>query len=325
MIIATPQPLRKLFTHSATIAVALGCVAPLYYYARHLDANGSGWAIINLDDAAVALNRAPETLKANLYKGKNRGYFYAVKRSGRSFFVKYKSEVRIAWERGWQLGAISRSPISEIHNLKFLAADSQAESLQKSTYRNAALEVSRQNDGRYLPDYDAPFLIHQTSLESGGNWVLGQGKRYMYVAGNVAHFGGKQTTIAEQLGVSTRTVQRYLSNTYRVKRGAPAIDKFQLAVCTSVPIQGVEAIKSVAAETSDLDLFREAGRFFVQMVNGKKHVFIACTNLYNSYCVELSRQRWKRSKLNKLIKIDNDRAGGATLLPEAAAFSSPKP
>ncbi len=295
-----PQPYLRF---SANLADTLGALSGIYYYVRFLDKEGKGWAILNIDSAATALNRAPKTIVGQIYRAKQRGLFYrAYKQADGSFFVQYKSDVKLCLEHGIGFGAIASIPLAQLPNLKYLAADATLEAIQKSSIVKAQQLSQTNQDDRRVLDLDHLFADFPSSAKSRGSGILAIGRRCIYLSENILPVGGKQATAATCLDRSRSTIQRRLNNTIRSNRGVPLIQKAQLAVRTTLNPRTIDSLKTIAMETSDLDLFHESRRYFVQTVDGKNQVFYACTNVYNSHCIELSRQRNKRRRLKNLIK-----------------------
>ena len=295
-----PQPYLRF---SANLSDTLGALSGIYYYVRFLDKEGKGWVVFDADDAATALNRAPKTIVGQIYRAKQKGLFYkAEKRSDGLFFVQYKSDVKLCHQYGIGFGAIASIPLAQLPNLKYLAADATLEAIQKSSIAKAQ-QVSKTNqDDRTVLDLDRLFADFPSSAKSRGAGILAIGRRCVYLSEQIIPVGGKQATAATCLDRSRSTIQRRLHSTIRSNRGVPPIQKAQLAIRTKIIPKAIDSFKTIALETSDLDLFHESRRYFIQTVDGKNQVFYACTNVYNSDCIELSRQRNKRRRLKKAIE-----------------------
>lgn len=301
-----PQSFPNLQPHlrfSANLADTLGSGAGIYYYVRFIDKEGQGWATIDLNSAATALDRAPKTVVGQIYRAKQKGLFYrAYKQADGSFFVQYKSDVKLCKEYGIGFGAIASIPLAQLPNLRYLAADATLEAIQKSSIAKAQQLSKTNQDDRRVLDLDRLFADFPSSVKSRGTGILAIGRRCVYLSEQIVPVGGKQVTAATCLDRSRSTIQRRLNNTIRSNRNVPPIQKAQLAVRTKIIPKAIDSFKTIALETSDLDLFHESRRYFIQTVDGKNQVFYACTNVYNSDCIELSRQRNKRRRLKKAIE-----------------------
>ena len=296
---------------SANLADRLGSGSVIYYYTRFLDTEGQGWTAIDINSAATALNRATKTIIGQIYRAKQKGLFYrAYKRSDGLYFVQYKSDVKLCFEHGISFGAIASIPLAQLPNLKYLATDATLEAIQKSSIVKAQQLSKINQDDRTVLDLDRLFADFPSSAKSRGSGILAIGRRCVYLSETIIPVGGKQVTAATCLDRSRSTIQRRLHPTIRANRGVSPIQKAQLAIRTNLNPQTIDSFKTIAMETSDLDLFQESRRYFIQTVDGRKQVFYACTNVYNSHSIELSRQRNKRRRLKKL---NQGRAGGLTL------------
>lgn len=300
MIANFPQ-LTQQFTFSSSVLELMGGLAPIYYAIRYLDKPGTGELLVSTEVLASLIKRTEGTVINQLYRLKQAGYAWqAHKVSPGIFKVSYKSETRILGNHGIRnLGTCARTSIIYLPHWRQLSTQAVAESLQKVTLHKAGVEVSKSTGSNLrVPDIDTLFVDWLGSQKSRGFGHLATGKQCIYLSEQFVPIGGKQATIAEQQGLSLSTIKRRLGKNQPI--GAPPLEKHQLAIRSPLTEKIIENMKLAAIETSDLNLFQEAQRYFVQSINGVRQVFYACTNVYNALCIELSRQRHKRFKLKKL-------------------------
>ena len=309
MIISNFKPLSQLFRFSARLAESLGSLAGIYFLVRGLDKPGSGNISITLQQASEYLERSPSTIRAYIHKALRNGVFQRVQNDGNGkYHIHYTSDVKLCVSLGIGLGAIARAPMNRVSNLKFLAAEATAEAIQKKSLHHAAKQISKTNSDKRIPDLDKIFTQVIGSEKSAGRGYLGMGTRCLYLDSSFVSVGGKQETIADSLDRCRATVNRRLSNTYRLNRHLPLLQKRQLAIASEMPTRALPILRDEALMSGNLDEFNFAQRHFPKNVNGHLNLFQAHTNIYNCSDIELTRQKHKRSRLSRAFALKKQKS-----------------
>ena len=199
----------------------------LWYWVRSLDTEGSGKVSFRILDAEVELERSKSTIKRYLENGLALGLFRSVEvRYGR-VVVYYASTKAIAIRQGlMHWGAVAEVPVSDLQNLRVVATEVQAFSLQNSSVYLAKQSTPKGLRAKVIKPED---VLLKASLCSAGENVVHVGKRCMFVEPESVLVGVSQERIAETLRRNVRTVRRRLSNSWRSQRGIAPILKKQLA------------------------------------------------------------------------------------------------
>jgi len=217
----------------ASIVQIASRAARLWIVVRSLDhplngGNGSGLVRISIDELCQWLNRSERSIWRYLKDALSKKFLHSCHCENGQLQIEYrglKSLCRLLGLDG--LGAISEFPLKEIQHAKTRATDTQAEKLQAQSFHKMKEDFGRFARGSKKA---AELLFNSSSSEKvPGDAVIARGKRLLYLEPYWRPFGGSQKQIADRLGVSLRTVQYRLSNTWREARDIPLIDKAQTA------------------------------------------------------------------------------------------------
>ena len=216
------------FVQASAQAARLWCVA------RSLDhpdnrMDGCGITRTSLNELAEWLQRSTRTVWRYLQEAKKLGFIHRHWWVGDKLNIEYCSMKRIAKKLGLKaIGAVGMFPLKDIQHARAKAAEIQAEGLQRQSDYKKKEEWGRFARGQA----SASELLARTSSSArvtGGDAFIARGKRLLYLGPHWRPFGGSQATIAQRLGVSVRTVQNRLNNSWREQRGLEPIEKAQTA------------------------------------------------------------------------------------------------
>jgi hypothetical protein len=233
------QTLKQLLTNSplAILPAEFVQVAPgsarLWCLVRSLDhpdngKGGCGILAAALDELANWLNRSTRTVWRYLSEALRQGFIRRHWWEGDRLFIEYAGIKAIAKKLGLKsIGAVGCFPLAQIEHAKAKAAEIQAEDLQRKSFYKMREEWGRFSRGaksaaELLSDWSPSARV------SGGERIA-RGNRLLYLAPWVRPFGASQASIANRIGVCTRTVQNRLSNAWREERGIEPIEKAQAA------------------------------------------------------------------------------------------------
>ena len=216
----------------------------LWYACRAIDQSGSGRVQCAIADLANVLQVSIATIRRYLKDGKRLKFFRDARTAHGIVTVFYSSTVQVCMANGLEsLGAVTEVAISDLHNLKAIATQAEAQKLQQASYHKA-----RKGQKRPIPTANEliPSSVKSQPCKRSGasGQVVQTGDRFLFVSPDFIPFGGSQRTAAKNLGRSSRTVARRLSNRDRFKKGLPILERRQLAiVCTSNQTKAIDALR----------------------------------------------------------------------------------
>lgn len=186
--------------------------APLKIWCfAQLAANGSGRANFSLEFAAGELQRSVSSIRRLLNQARSLGLIRHFYTEGDRAIVYPYALKKIAKAAGLEsLAEIAEIKYEDIKNLNIKCTEAIAAGLQRASLF-AAKESQRDipEENRIKPIN--PLVNHAAP----GQRVLWLGPRFIGVSEKFLLWGASQSAIASQRGISERTVQRHLSNTYR--------------------------------------------------------------------------------------------------------------
>ena len=297
---STKKQLTKRKRHDVVIVASMVDKLPasqkLYWYCRMIDSDGSGKVTISANEVAIALGKDRSTISRWLQNctrpvGRSQMFTSVIKSHG-SCTLYYTSLVKLAIGLGLtkeDFGAIGRISLKELGRLSYAATEIQTDWLQKKAHYAHAKEIEEQA----RKDEKRPWVDRITSIFEGKSFDYAhEGKRttkderYYLVSSNFTFNGVPQSHIAKTLGVSTRTVQRRLSNTQRSRFGYPEVRKYQLARRQALTTENWEKLAISCGEMESANEFR-------RLFNWKGRVYKAEQNVY-WLPVELVRKKGLR-------------------------------
>lgn len=217
----------------AAIVQVASRAARLWCLVRSLDhpvngGFGSGFVRTSIDELCQWLNRSERSVWRYLKDALSKKFLHSCHCENGQLQIEYRGLKSLCRLLGLEsLGAIAEFPLSEIQHAKARATDIQAEKLQAQSFHKMKEDFGKFARGAR----PAAELLSNSSSSAKvpGDACIARGKRLLYLAPWWRPFGGSQKAIADRLGVSLRTVQYRLSNTWRESRGIPLIDKAQSA------------------------------------------------------------------------------------------------
>lgn len=199
----------------------------LWYWVRSLDIRGSGQVDFCISQAETELGCSKLTIKRYLENGLALGLFRSVERCHGRVKLYYSSLANVCIRQGlYGWGAVAEVPVSDLKNLRVVATELQAFSLQAASVYLAKLSVPRGLRSNVVKPED---VLQKASHCSRGANVVHVGKRCLFLSEDAIAVGVSQSRLAKSLGRCDRTIRRRLSNEWRASRGIPAIFKRQLA------------------------------------------------------------------------------------------------
>lgn len=221
----------------------------LWFYCRWVDEVGSGRAIFDINDAAAELEVSKSTIRKWLCWGKRHEMWRHYQSAKDIVSIYYTSSHRLAA----RVGLNNFGPVLEIediasvanHRLPMLATDAEISDLQTQSRFAAHCEqiartmvrvkTHRFNDGaKFARKPLQPWKLFNHPATNLAR-VLWQAGVKLGVSEGFVAYGASQTSVADRRGLSLRTVNRHLSNQYRVSkspvrgfRGFIPCERFQI-------------------------------------------------------------------------------------------------
>jgi hypothetical protein len=192
---------------------------------------GSGVGRFTITAASVLLRRSPSRVRRLLSDAKNSGLIRNYKQRGDWVKVFYSSlENAIAIAKLDSIGPIASISVDSLPNLHIFATEIEAQSLQRTSLYRQGKDESAQGSPLHKPE-----ILLSPSVHLAG--VIDRGRRFVYCDRNFRFYGGSQAAIAKSRGLTSSTVSRHLSNSYRLaaspvrkfRQELPPIIKKQLA------------------------------------------------------------------------------------------------
>ncbi|MBD2076272.1 hypothetical protein H6F86_20795 [Phormidium sp. FACHB-592] len=264
----------------------------LWFAVRAVDTLGRGCAEFDLRQMAASLGRGVSTVQRYLRDGLKLRLFRSVNGLGAGQYRVYYAGLHNVCRRMQisNFGAVVEVTVGDLRHMRFIAAEAQAQHLQKCSRFKA-----QQKHKRGLAKPGALLSPSHYSVGVRGK-VLHHGRSATYVSEDFIPFGTKQSTIAKSLGRSDRTIRRRLSNDAdakhgRIQKGLPKVVKRQL-------IQAVQDAVSDRVFVQAGGMFEDSRVFF-----SKGRYWKRLTNIYASpyrtLCMKASRHF-----LNKKVAKD---------------------
>ncbi|MCT7965172.1 bifunctional DNA primase/polymerase [Laspinema sp. D1] len=272
--------------------------APLKIWAfAQLAAKGSGRAEFSLEFAAGELQRSVSSIRRLLTQAMRLGLIRHFYTEGDRAIVYPYALKKIAKAAGLEtLAEIAEIKYEDIKNLNIKCTEAIAAGLQRASLF-AAKESQRDipEENRIKPINP---LVNHAAL---GQRVLWLGPRFIGVSEKFVLWGASQSVIASHRGVSERTIQRHLSNTYRNQpsevRGSRSdlepINKAQ--ICQRLPRRmnflGNPAFSEILIDDLDGKILACGDR-----------VYRCHTNLYQfDAIVSLAGYKWRRAAYKSFL------------------------
>lgn len=267
--------------------------APLKIWAfAQLAAKGSGRAEFSLEFAAGELQRSVSSLRRLLAQGRSLGLIRHFYTEGDRAIVYPAALKKISKIAGLEsLHEIAEVRIGDIKNLNIKCTEAIAAGLQRASLF-AAKESQR----------DIPIKpFNPLTRADLGQRVLWKGDRFIGVSEKFTLWGASQQLIADERGISERTVQRHLSNSYRTQpsevRGSRSdLDPIKKAqICQRLPRRlnflGNPAFSDYLIDDLDGKILACGDR-----------VYRCHTNLYQfDVIVSLAGYKWRRAAYKSFL------------------------
>ena len=201
----------------ANLRYKLGAWIELWYQLRAIDIDGSGKFELRFKDLCRLLKKRGSTVYQLLREGRAQGGLrkYSVSRGVVKGYLSSLINVCLANDLdSW--GAVSHCPAKDLKDeLKLTTiATITAFEQSKARYTFGRSFKNHQRRGAFLFSVDNAIrsdisFSSQKPVDGARELMLGIDDRYLYGTKSLLVFGTTQNTIADSLGVSTRTVQRY--------------------------------------------------------------------------------------------------------------------
>ncbi len=211
----------------ASRAARLWCVVRSLNHPEN-SGTGSGLVEISITELCQWLNRSERSVWRYLKDAVAKGYLHNYHCEYGQLRIEYRGLKSLCKHLGLShMGAIGVFPLNQIEHAKAHATSIQAEKLQAQSFYQMKEWFGRFARGAKT----AAELLEKSSSSAKvpGDVIVSRGNRLLYLAPHWRPFGGSQQGIADRLGVSLRTVQYRLSNTWRKQRGIELIEKAQSA------------------------------------------------------------------------------------------------
>jgi hypothetical protein len=213
---------------------------------KHQDpSKGCGIGKFSLQAAATITKLKPDTIRGYLRDAKKSGLIHNYKQKGNWVTVYYLSfEKAITLANLKKLGPIAAIKIDDLANIHIIATEVEAQHLQRQSFYHQRLKEveqikSRGDDPGETPtQLIAPTTLLHPSVKPAQ--VLARTERFICVDSDFRCYGGSQETITSSRGISTATVSRHLSNSYRL--AASPVRKFREELPPIIKKQVVERL-----------------------------------------------------------------------------------
>lgn len=189
---------------------------------------GAGIGKFTLTAASVILNRSPGHIRKLLSAAKKSGLIRSYKQRRDWITVYYSSlEKAIAIAGLGKIGPIASVNIDSLKNIHLLATEVEAQNLQRSSFHLQWREEIEQIKPGEPSGLRTPVQLMTPTLQTCDNLarVLGRSQRFIFCESGFKFYGGSQEAIAQLRGLSSSTVSRHLSNSYRL--AASPVRKFR--------------------------------------------------------------------------------------------------
>ncbi|MGL4375984.1 MAG: reverse transcriptase domain-containing protein [Microcoleaceae cyanobacterium] len=284
----------RLFSH-------YGQCLKIWLFSRWLDqafGQGSGKVSFSLFDAGTLLNRGESTIRKYLAQASKKGLIrsFATTKEGQCtvFYTSLEKAVQGAGMN--ELGPVASCPINRLEAVQVIATEIELAQLQKASFyaaKQAQKEEGKENPYKeIIPSMICPDDLLAPTCELPAR-VLGKTDRWIYTSEGFIPYGGSQKSVAIVRDITSRTVERHLSNNYR--QSPSPKNKYREGLAPL--LKGQIAQRVTRSRSKELlaaaKYFGEAGKFF-QMGD---RVFERKCNIYADFDFSLVRCRFRRRRL----------------------------
>jgi len=189
---------------------------------KHQDpSKGCGIGKFSLKAASIILHLKADTIRGLLRDAKKSGLIHNYKQQGDWVKVFYSSlEKAIALTDLEKLGPIAAVKIDDLANIHIIATEVEAQHLQQASFHRQRQEEVQQIKAQGSDPGQPTQLIAPTTLlhpsEQPAQVMARKSDRFIFCESGFRFYGGSQEAIANSRGISTATVSRHLSNSYRL-------------------------------------------------------------------------------------------------------------
>lgn len=265
--------------------------ARLWAYVRSLDnpvngGSGRGVICIPFIELQEGLNRSERSVFRYLADAKAKGFIYSYRVRRGMVRIRYVAIEKVAEKLGLsQLGPVVRFPLEQLPQAKVKAAEGQLLHTQQASFWEMKADWGKFARGSKT----AEELLSSDKVPGGV--VITRGERLLYLHPHWRPFGAAQAPAAETLGVSTRTIQYRLSDSWREERGLEPLNKAQTAkqVYEDMPLDYL------------VDLVKHKERSDERFVFLGQRLFEVGTNLYEFADLQLHSQRRRKTEYRRKL------------------------
>lgn len=204
--------------HSA-LRYKFGAWISLWYCLRGIDTDGCGKVVVDFDTLCSLLDRKRSTVYELLRQGKKMGGIrsYTVKKNILTAYYGSLSNLCVEHElRSW--GAVSTTTLGTDKDLKRASIESRT-ALGQSASRSNLTACLKSNQKKAFNSLSVEKAITAQggfsslkTVKGARNLILDVDRKYIYGTKALIVFGCNQDSIADGVGVSTKTVQRFQTN-----------------------------------------------------------------------------------------------------------------
>lgn len=254
---------------------------------------GQGKTEFNLKEAAKALGVGVSTVRRYLAKAKAAGLLRFFKTSSDEAVVYYSSLEKVARAAGLEeLGAIGEITLDDLKPGQLAIAATEITTQHQQRQSFWAAKEEKENKKLKRKPLKAELLFSPPC----GNLarVIGRNKGILYVSEGFITYGASQESVARQRGVSTRTVQRHLSNLYRTQPSPVRGHRSELGFCYKVQL-AQRVRRGITPKIASLAGFEEDA---ARLIHGphNRMFYLGCNIYYPDR--ELVRARYRRRAMN---------------------------
>ena len=206
-----------------------GACSKIWLLARALDnsrdkfwfSQGCGIATLSITATKKQLNRGSSTIYRYLAIAKQKGLIRRYRVTGDWVTIYYTSLENAARLAGFDsIGPVSEIEIADLESLTVTATEVEAAALQRESFHVAKLNeqerLKANSQGSIKVRMVDPVRLTSPPCGTPARVLGWLGQRWVCVSEGFVLYGGSQKAIALRRGVCIRTVQRHLSNSYRL-------------------------------------------------------------------------------------------------------------
>ena len=272
---------------------------PLKIWAfAQLAAKGSGRADFSLEFAAGELQRSVSSIRRLLTQARSLGLIRHFYTEGDRAIVYPFALKKIAKAAGLEsLHEIAEIKLADIKDLNIKCTEAIAAGLQR-----ASLFAAKESQKDLPQEKQAKFINPLDTRAAQEKRVLWRGDRFCGVSEGFLLWGASQGAIASGRGISSRSIRRHLSNSYRLRPSEARGSRSGLK-----PVEKTQICQRLPKRLNFLGSL-ESSSFWIPELDGKilrcgDRVYKCHCNIYQFESVDLKLvgARYRRSSFKKFL------------------------